>query len=112
MTRLLYLAVALAACGKHAPAPPRPDLDVIAPGAEPRRAVHYALAKGTTTTCELAIDVALDAGQMGGAMPTLVVTLAITADDVLPDGKIKLRTRIVDATSHDRPDSKLPATAI
>ncbi len=83
-----------------------PDLQIVSAGNEPRRVLRYQLAKGTTQKLELAVDVDVTANDMGGAMPTMVMTLAVTVEDVLPFGA-RLRATVVDATARDRDDTRV-----
>jgi hypothetical protein len=111
------LAVVVAfACKRHEPPPPpRPDpSDVVVQttGLEPRTALRYALAKGSHTTVDLAIESELHAGDMGGPMPTIEVTLELAVEDVLADGRMKLRTTVTEASARDRPGAKATAVAV
>ena len=119
MKRALPLVLALVACGKKdEPAPPSPPapppispsgVELVKPGAEPRQVLRYQLVKGARSTLELAVDVDLAAGAMGGAMPTLVMTMEIGADDVLPDGRMRVRSTVTKVVAKDRPGSKFSA---
>jgi len=114
MRYVVLVALATVACKHDDAAPPAPDpSDVVvqSPGLEPRQLLRYALGKGGKTTLELAIDTELSAGDLGGAMPTVVVTLELGVDDVLPDGRMKLRTTISDAKARDREGAKTTAIA-
>ena len=117
MRRTLVVALALAGCKGHQapPPPPPPDpgaVQVVLPGLEPRHVVRYALAKGTRTTLDLTMDTELHADQMGGAIPTLELALELDVEDVTPDGAMHVRTTVVDATAHDRPDAKVSAAVL
>ena len=116
--RALPLVLALVACGKKADEPPPPPppvvvtpsgVELVKPGAEPRQVVRYQLGKGAKSTLELAVDVDLVAGGMGGPMPTLVMTMEIGADDVLPDGRMRVRSTVTKVVAKDRPGSKFSA---
>ncbi|HEY1555703.1 MAG TPA: hypothetical protein VGF94_12785 [Kofleriaceae bacterium] len=115
MRRFALGLVALLACGQGtAPLPPPPDplaVTVQTTGSEPRQLARYTLAKGTTTRLELAIDTELAAGDMGGPSPTFAITLELHVDDVLPDGRMKLATKIVDAAAREREGSTVPLPA-
>lgn len=108
--------IALVACHKkEPPKPPPPDplaVQLASPGVEPRRVLRYALAKGTSVPFELAMDASLTTGDLGGAMPTFVFDLEMTVEDVLPDGKMILKTTITDASARDRPEEKVEAKAL
>ena len=113
MNRTAIVLLAVAACGKADKSPPvSPPLtpstvELVKPGAEPRAVLHYALAKGVKTTIELAVDVELAASGMGGPVPTLVMTMEIGADDVLPDGRMLVRSTVAKVTARDRTGSKI-----
>ena len=108
--------VAVFACReKEPPKPPPPDplaVHLVMPGAEPKRVLRYALAKGSSTPLELALDVSLVTGGLGGAMPTFVFDLDLVVEDVLPDGRMLVRATITDASVRDRSDSKVDAKAL
>ena len=107
--------LALAACSsREAPAPPPPDpgaVHVERVGVDPHP-LRYALAKGTKTPFQLEMDAELHAGAMGGVVPTFVISLELSVDDVRPDGSMNVRTTIVDATVRDRPGAQVPATSL
>ena len=113
MKYVLLAGLALVACKhedvKQPPSRDPSDVTVQSPGVEPRRALRYALAKGTKTTLDLAIDTELEADNMGGAMPTITMTLELSVEDVLPDGRMKLRSTIIDAGARDREGAKTTA---
>jgi hypothetical protein len=115
MKLAVIAALTVCACKQSQPPPvPAPDpSDVVvqSPGGEPRRELRYALAKGAKSTIVLSIDTQLTAGELGGAMPTLAVTLELAVEDVLPDGSMRLRTTVVDAAAHDRDGAKASAQA-
>src|SRR4051794_19552145 len=102
--RYLVATALLVACKSHEapPAPSPMDVVLVKPGAEPRRVIRYAVAKGTHTTVELATDWKVSAGEIGNVMPTIVTAFDITCEDVAPDGSMKLRARVIDATAHER----------
>ncbi len=107
--------VVVACKHKEPPKPPPPDplaVHLLDPGAEPRRLLRYTLAKGTHVPFELARDASLTTGGLGGAMPTFAFQLELSVEDVLPDGRMVLRTTIADATARDRPEEKVEAKAV
>src|SRR5690349_3472647 len=113
----LVAALAVAAgCKRHdedaGKAVEPPDLQVVSQGNAPRRALSYKLAKGTKRALELTIDLDLEAGDMGGPLPTVAMSLLVAVEDVLPDGTMKVHTTIVDATAKDRYESQVPASAL
>lgn len=110
----MVLVLAFAGCknsGSDAP-PERPDLQMVSAGSEPRKLLRYRIPKGTTQGLEIAADMTLTAGEMGGPLPTIVMTMLVAVEDVGRDQRMKLRTTIVDATAHEREDSKIPAAAL
>jgi hypothetical protein len=116
MKRAVLAVLAVLACKQDAAPPPPPvhepgDVVVQSAGAEPRRTLRYAIAKGTKTTVDLTLDSEVHAGEMGGALPTLVVTLELEVEYVLPDGGMRLRSTIRDAVAHDRDGAKVSAIA-
>lgn len=121
----------MVACGKKQDAPPPPQptpepvakavdagseaptkLELLDAGAEPKQVLHYQLTKGVKTALELTTDIDFTAGKMGGPMPSMVLTMDIGADDVLPDGKMKVKSTISKVSGKDRPGSKLSADAL
>src|SRR5512143_3397031 len=108
------LVLAFAACKKTGPDTPSepPDLQMVSAGSEPRTLLRYRIPKGTTQGLEIAADMTLTAGDMGGPLPTIVMTMLVAVEDVGHDQRMKLRTTIVDATAHEREASKVPAAAL
>jgi hypothetical protein len=104
--RALIASVMLLACKSHdaPPLPSRTDLIVVSPGVLPQRVLRYHLAKGTKSRFELELEGQLVAGDITSASLPLTFTLAITVDDVLPDGRMKLTTTVQDMTTHAAPD--------
>ncbi|HSD89915.1 MAG TPA: DUF6263 family protein [Kofleriaceae bacterium] len=111
MAAVLVLAVA---CKKSAPDSPSepPDLQMVSAGSEPRKLLRYRIPKSSTQGLEVAADMTLTAGEMGGPLPTIVMTMLVAVEDVGRDQRMKLRTTIVDATARERDDSKIPAAAL
>jgi hypothetical protein len=111
-TRLFLIAIGMLGCSKgDMKAPGATDLQVVSTGSEPRRALHYQATKGAAQQLDVAVDVEVMAGDMGGPMPTIVMTLSLAVDDVLPIGA-KLRSTVVDVTARDRDESRVPAKAL
>lgn len=109
--------LAVFACREKQPPkpPPPPDplsVHLVSPGAEPRHLLRYALPKGASVPLELALDVSLVTGGLGGAMPTFVFDLDLSVEDVLPDGRMLVRATITDASVRERPDSKIDPKAV
>ena len=90
---------------------PRADLQIVSRGSEPRRSLRYQVPKGTTQKLDLAVDMKISAGDMGGALPTIVMSLTIVVEDVVPVG-MKLRTTVVDAAARDRDESRVAPEAL
>lgn len=102
-------------CGgeKPTPAPTDPNgVEVMYAGSEPRRELRYRITKGDKLEVELTIDVELDAGGIGGPLPTVVVGTELVATDVLPDSSMRVRATINSVTSHDVPNSTLSAESM
>lgn len=112
---LLAAAIVLSACegkGDKQAAIEPPDLQMVSSGSEPRKLLRYHIAKGTTQGLELTIDMTLHAGEMGGALPTVVMSMLIAAERINPDGSVRLHSTVVDAVAKDRAESKVSATAL
>jgi hypothetical protein len=87
------------------------DLQVVSLGSEPRRVLRYKVDKGATQRFDVAIDVHVTAGEMGGPLPTIVLSMTVVAEDMQPMGA-KLRATIVDAKALDRDDTRVPPNAL
>lgn len=114
-------ALALHACSKsEAPAPspsPQPTstsdgLELVRAGTGASRVLRYDLAKGTTSTLELAMDLEVEAGGRDTRMPTLVMTVEVAVEDRLADGTMLIRNTIASATARDVPGSPIPAATM
>jgi len=106
----------LAACesgkgGAPAPISP-PDLDLVSAGNEPRRVLRYKAPKDTRTTHEVSIAVELTAGEMGGPMPTMVLTMSYVVSAVMPNGQMVLDAKIENVKALDVAGGKVPAQAV
>jgi hypothetical protein len=110
--------VAIGVCGacksNEAPPPPpsRPDLHMVSAGGQPRQLLRYHPAPNTTQKLEVAIDIVLDAGEMGGPMPTLVMTLALNIGAALPTGHTPLHATIEAIEARDVPQSQVQAASL
>jgi uncharacterized protein DUF6263 len=112
--RLLLIAAVVFGCKKgddDGAAVRAPDVHVVSAGQEPRQLLRYQAAKGTKRDLELALDIAATAGDMGGPMPTIVLTLSLVIEDVTPQG-MKLRSTVVDAAARDRDDTRVDTKAL
>jgi hypothetical protein len=112
---LLSIALVASACegkgNKSANIEP-PDIQIVSSGNEPRKLLRYHIPKGTSQALELTVDMTLNAGEMGGPLPTVVMSMLLAAEDVGADGSVKLHTTVVDAVARDRAESKVAASAL
>ena len=108
---VIFVAACEGKGDKQAPIEP-PDLQMVSAGNAPRKLLRYHVPKGTSQGLEVSIDMTLSAGDMGGPVPTIVMSLLLGAEDVTADGTVKLHTTIIDVTARDRADSKIPASAL
>ncbi|HEY0482679.1 MAG TPA: DUF6263 family protein [Kofleriaceae bacterium] len=113
MRRTYLILVALVACRDKAPEPPPPPppphdgVTLLQAGAPPLAPLRYHLTRGTKTAAELVCDVDIKSDDRSGPMPTLVVDLETTVEDVLGDGSARLRITVVDTRIRDRPGSQV-----
>ena len=118
MKRVLVWAIfgCAVGCGKPDAAPPPPvqkgDVELLTPGTEPRQPVRYHLVKGATTASEFGVDMDMSDGQRDIKMPTFVLSVLIHVDDVLPDGRAKLRFTYTESKAVDRPGASVPASVV
>ena len=109
---LVLPAVALIGCSKGNDAAHRStDLQLVSRGNEPRQVLRYRLAKGTSQKLEVAVDMNINAGDMGGALPTIVMSFTVGVEDVVPVGA-KLRTTVVDMEARDRDETRVKPEAL
>jgi len=117
MPRTILALVALIACRDKQselspPPPPRDHVALIQPGAAPFHTLRYHLRKGAQATSELVFDLDARNDGEGGPMPTLVVELSTTVDDVLADGTAKLRITVGRTGVRDRPGGELASDLV
>ena len=86
-------------------------MEMVSLGALPRQAVHYSLTDHEKSIVELALEMNLTAGTMGGAVPTVAVMFQVAVEGVMPTGHANVRMTVLDAVSRDRPDSQAPAAS-
>jgi hypothetical protein len=104
---LIAVALLAAACGKGGdskvtPGPP-PGLTVIDPGLAPLVELRYHAPKGTTTALSVKTRIELGIGSETLAWPDVTTTSAVTVDEVLGDGAMRVRYAIKSASVEDRP---------
>jgi len=108
----LVLAAGCRSNDQPPPPPPKPAVDgieVVARGAAPQVPLRYRVATGTTSTIELAVDADLTTVEGALKLPTLELTVDLTATAVAPDGTATLRTTVTAASARDR--AGVPAAA-
>ena len=88
------------------PPPPHDGVTLIQPGAPPYQVLRYRLTKGAKAASELVCDFSVKTDDQTGPMPTLVVDLETTVEDVLADGSARLRVTVVGTAVRDRADSQ------
>ncbi len=93
------------------PAPSHDGVQLLSLGSEGKRVLTYRLRKGTRTAMEMAMTMDLDAGR-SMKMPTIVMTVEIAVEDVLPGGAAKVKTRVIETKVLDRPGATLDAAAL
>ncbi|MDB4953880.1 MAG: hypothetical protein JWO36_1449 [Myxococcales bacterium] len=87
-------------------------LEILSQGIEPRRVLAYSFHNDQKSILELALDMTLTAGAMGGAVPTIVSAIEIAVEGVLPTGHANVRMTVLDASARDRPDAPSPAASL
>jgi hypothetical protein len=106
--------LAVSGCGseeKPKPPPaPTDGLELVQPGAEPRRQLRYQLASGTTSPIELAMDVDLKTADQEAKLPTMAMSLdiAVAAVDA---GTAKLKLSVAAAGARPRTEDPKEAPA-
>jgi hypothetical protein len=94
------------------PLPPRDGVTLLQPGAPPLQALRYHLTRGSKTSSELRCDVDVKNDHQGGPLPTLIVELETTVEDVLADGSAKLGIAVIGASVRDRPGSQVASDVV
>ena len=87
-------------CKKHYAPVPTTDLLLVSAGVPPLHTLRYAAGKNTKSIVEVAMEGKVSAGTIESASPGLVLTTELAVTDVLPDGRMKLTSTIVDLTTH------------
>ncbi|HEX7842933.1 MAG TPA: hypothetical protein VF469_35920, partial [Kofleriaceae bacterium] len=91
------------------PPPPRDGVTLLQPGTPPLQVLRYHLTRGSKTSSELECDVDVKNDQEGGPLPTLIVELETTVEDVLADGSAKLRIAVIGTSVREREGSEMPS---
>lgn len=100
------------------PAPTQPEVphdgvQLISPGEPPLQVLRYRLTKGDKTTSELVWDFeARSDGKVSDALPTWVLDLETTVEDVAADGTAQLRVTVTRATARPKPGMPAPGLAV
>ena len=89
-----------------------PEVELVSAGIEPRHKLRYHAAKSTARTLEVAVDMEVTAGEMESVMPSVVMTLSVVVEDVLYDGRMKLRTTVRDVVAHERIISRVAPASL
>jgi hypothetical protein len=84
------------------PAQPKPQITLIAPGAEPRQALRYKLAKGSKERLAMTMDMTMQTKVPGMEVPevkvpTLTMSMDMTIMDALANGEFSYEFVMVDA---------------
>src|SRR6185503_17627308 len=113
---LLVAVFTLVACKPQAPKPPPPPphdgVTLIHRGVPPYQPLRYHLARGTRTASQLVCDLEVKNDGERGPMPTLVVDLDTSVEDVLADGSAKLRVTVVRTAVRDRDGSPVTSDVV
>src|ERR1043165_1857677 len=112
--RLVVLALVLCGCsrgGHDTPSEPA-DLQMVSAGNEPRKVLRYRIPKGTSQGLEVTVDMNVTAGEMGGPLPTIVMSILVAVEDVQGNGQMKVRTTITEPNARERADTKISAAAL
>lgn len=85
---------------------------MVSAGAQPRQLLRYRPTPNTTQKLEVTIDIEVEAGDMGGPMPTLVMTLGVNVGAALPTGQSTLHATIESISARDVPKSEVQAASL
>jgi hypothetical protein len=117
MHRVTFIAClcAVSACSekpKPPPPPPTDGIELVQPGAEPRRPLRYKLTAPSETALDYALDFDAKTIDFDAKLPrlTLALDLAVTAQ--LPDGTAKLKLTVVRASGTSRVDGDARAVEL
>jgi hypothetical protein len=94
------------------PAARPPDLEIVSLGSEPRTLLRYQPVVGTKQRLQVTIDLEVGAGDMGGPLPSLVMTLAVSVDGKTPAGQAKVHAAIENVVAVDQGKSKISAASL
>lgn len=116
VTAIALAAFVVCACKERPaeppPAVPRQGIELVSRGAIPHQKLRYQLTKGVKTPIELESDADVSMGSIQRVMPTSVLRMEISADDVLPDGNVKMRTRVISASGRERANATVPVETV
>lgn len=116
VTAMIAASLALAACraedAQPTPHVSPPDLQLVSAGNEPRRVLAYHVDAEAYARLDVVIDSEVDANEAGGPMPTLVLTVSIHVEALMPLGFAMLRATVDDVAARDNPNSQVPAASL
>ena len=107
MKCVMFIAclIAATACSNEEkpkpPAAPVDGIEVLQPGAEPRRMLRYALAPNVTTPLEIAVDVDVKTADQEAKLPTMVMGVDLTVANA-DAAAAKLKLAVVSAGARPR----------
>jgi len=118
MQRVTIIACLLAVIGCRSEDKPKPPplptdgIELVQPGAEPRRPLRYKLPAGGTASLELAMDVDLKTQDIAMKLPTIALAMELHVATVEPDGTAKLEMKVVGAEARGRGTDPDPTLTI
>jgi hypothetical protein len=111
-SRIIAVLAGLALVSCKSDPPPKPivesNVELVQRGAVPQRVLRYHIAKGTATT----VEVGIEADVMGRKSPSITTTLAMLGDDVLPDGRMVVRSTVKSTRAKTPDGSDVPAELV